>query len=76
MATDRIKALRRLRREATEACYFRGHLINWGYSHFESNRAQQCGECVHCGKSVVIDTKPAPNGIDIGGNALALGCKD
>lgn len=74
--TKTLKELKRLRREATEACHFRGHLISWGYSHFNGKKAQQCGECVHCKKTVVIDTWPAPNGIDIGGRAVALGCND
>jgi len=77
MVNNRLEELRRLRREATESCKFRGHSISWGYSHFDgSSRAQQCGECIHCGKTVVIDTNPAPNGIMVGGSALAIGCED
>ena len=50
--------------------------MKWQYAHFTENRARQIGECSKCGKYVVIDTRPEANGIDIGGNALALGCND
>lgn len=31
--------------------------------------------CKGCGSYVQVDTDPAPNGIDIGGTAVALNCK-
>lgn len=71
--------LRRLINEAKKSCEFRGHKmrqfehsipyngIMWGHAY---------SECKICGKSVMCNTRPAPNDIDIGGEAVALSCED
>lgn len=41
--------------------------------HGERTSIQQ-GTCKHCNGWVQLDTNPLPNGIDIGGDALALTC--
>jgi hypothetical protein len=51
----------------------RGHVIFWAYPDSET---RQMGRCGCCGKTVYINTKPQPNDIEIGGEAVALNCTD
>lgn len=69
---------RRLRREAMESATWRGHQMGrWEIILGGGTGAhRQQATCKKCGKQVVVDTNPPPNGIDIGGEAVALGCKD
>jgi hypothetical protein len=71
-----VATARRLRREARAAAAWRGHRMarfspllpstgRGGYSD---------AACTACGASVRIDTAPAPNSIDIGGDAVAVSC--
>jgi len=68
-----MKKLERLRKEALESCKFRGHKMrpfdrtsrHWWYS-----------ECHICGKHVLVNDNPTPNGIEISGEAVALSCKN
>lgn len=53
--------------EATESAIWRSHTLGaW-----RKNGTVADAECV-CGASVRVDTHPAPNGIDIGGSAVAV----
>ena len=65
-----------LRREAESAARFRGHQLGEWESLGKpfARHAVFQAECKTCGRSVVIDNRP--NGIDIGGEAVALGCRD
>lgn len=65
--------LRRLKKEALESCEFRDHLMGRWYS-FSPTAAHS--ECQECGKQVVIDAHPMPNGIEVFGEAVALSCED
>lgn len=77
---------RRLRKEANEACTFRGHnMSTWTRLHFDQrldskqmwrSKIVEESECIVCRMTVVINTMPAPNEIDIGGQAVALTCYD
>lgn len=71
--TQRNKLIR-LKREARSSASFRGHKL----SRFQtSNHGQTAhAHCVWCQRSVFVDTNPAPNGIDIHGEAVALNCKE
>lgn len=64
----------RLEVEALDACEARGHLMHA----FRPNewRRSSCSSacCARCGRSVQVNAKPAPNEIDIGGEAVALNC--
>ena len=73
---NKIK-LQKLIIEATEACRWRGHTLEdrWEYS-YGPNRATAANICTKCKKSVDVDTRPHANGIDMAGEALALGCND
>lgn len=60
----------RLRREAEVSARWRGHTLAW--RGIDLHRS--IGTCTRdgCTASVNIDDHPAPNGIDIGGEAVAL----
>jgi len=69
---------------AQESIRFRGHTEPkdcWQQTYgkpFAARNARRVWlyECAVCGKHCQVDTKPPPNGIDIGGPAVALGCSD
>lgn len=72
---------KKLKKEALEACRFRGHTMG----RFKTvtkltiegvvRRIVAMSQCKVCGCLAGIDTVPAPNGIDIWGDAVALNCK-
>lgn len=67
----------RLIKEAKDACNFRGHKM-FRFTRWVGNtdyRQTATSHCRDCGKFVAVDTKPAPNGIEIAGEAVALKCK-
>lgn len=64
----------RLRKEALEACRYRRHKMRLDYYTILKSRHRATWHCLHCYKSMAVDTHPDPNGIDIGGEAIALGC--
>lgn len=66
--------LRRLRREALRAARSRGHAsMRWdGPAHELTQR--QTAICLACGAWVQVDTRPAPNGINVAGSAVATNC--
>ena len=66
--------LKRIRREATKSCRARGHIMEWQKPERETNRISQTAYCARCGMMVALDTCPPPNGIDVGGAAVALHC--
>ena len=72
---------RELRASCTESLEFRGHDTEANWSELvkptKSNswRAVWDYTCPDCGLDASIDTRPAPNGIDIGGPAVALSCQ-
>ena len=67
--------LLQLKREATEACKQREHVM-YRWFNFNLSEGIARSACVLCGKQVQVNTNPAPNDIEIGGEAVALNCKD
>ena len=61
-----------LEREALEACNLRGHSMT---KFKEVKDYVSRSECTVCRKEVTCTVHPAPNDIDIGGEAVALGCE-
>ena len=60
-----------LRKDALESCNFRGHKMN----RFASLHTwAKVSDCKVCGMTVIVNSKPAPNGIEIGGEAVAMHC--
>ncbi len=55
-----------LKRNAAATAYYLGHKM----SHWNGN----ISTCLRCGREVVVDAAPPPNGIDIAGEAIALQC--
>ena len=68
------KALGKLRAEASRGAAWRGHRLEWMDSWHKQNRTIQRGVCLDCGMDVDCNTNPEANGIDIGGQAIALNC--
>ena len=64
----------RLKQEALGACRWRRHSMG-RWSDSTKGKTSLC-TCKKCGKWVQVDVSPPPNGIDIGGPAVALGCGD
>jgi hypothetical protein len=64
-----------LQLEALEACKFRGHTMGPFLSHKPYPDVIAWSRCKVCDMQVVVNVKPAPNGIDIGGEAVALTCE-
>ena len=64
--------MKRLMTEAKQSTTFRGHKMGKWTIH-NKNVAESV--CLKCGKWVQVDCSPPPNGIDIGGPAVAIGCK-
>ena len=68
--------LSRLIRQASKATRFRGHRLKPWTRHDEPWHAQAETTCRICGAYVLVIVDPPPNGIDIGGDALALHCRE
>lgn len=66
--------LEHLRREALKSTTFRGHRMRRFQYHRHAGRTVGRSDCMLCGAGVVVNTKPLPNEIDIGGEAVALHC--
>ena len=65
----------KLKAEAIEACQNRDHdMLKWEDDR-TPDRIISTTKCKICDKYVQVNTKPAPNEIDIGGDALATNCK-
>jgi len=72
------KNMVQLKKEAAAACKSRGHkMTKWGFTIKPGGTRIVGGAvCSKCGKYVQYDTSPPPNGIDIGGDAVALSCNN
>jgi hypothetical protein len=61
-----------LRGEAYESTTWRGHLIGpWT----TGDRKVSTSACLWCSRTVTVRTRPMPNEINIGGEAVALNCE-
>jgi hypothetical protein len=69
-----MRSLTELKRSATESCALRGHEIEWAAPWHGETKSIQRGKCRRCDMVVDINTNPLPNGIEIGGEAVALNC--
>ena len=65
-----------LRKHAEISTKNRKHIIEWQPAWHSESKSIQTGICKLCGREVQINTKPLPNEIDIGGEALALNCSN
>lgn len=60
-----------LKQQATRATWSRGHDMK-AFKHYTPDNA--VASCRKCGMEVQVLAKPAPNEIDVGGEAVALNC--
>lgn len=65
-------ALLLLIREGLDTARWRGHAMSVVST--DTQRGQSVHRCKTCGAEVHCDVSPPPNGIDIGGDAVALNC--
>ncbi|MDP1614797.1 MAG: hypothetical protein Q8L68_03280 [Methylococcales bacterium] len=74
-----MRKLDRLKREALDACKFRGHrmgrFVSYNPAFGIRSTTTAFAFCTVCHRAVGIDAKPLPNGIEIGGEAVALNCE-
>lgn len=64
--------LRTLKQSAKQSAEYRGHKLGRFYTLDTRGIAQ--ASCRQCSMSVMVNTRPQPNGIDIAGGAVALNC--
>jgi len=65
-----MKKLDTLSAQLKESAEWRGHsMIANG-----STNTSRAFKCANCGMTAYADSNPTPNGIDIGGKAVALNC--
>lgn len=67
--------IRSLAREARTTAARRGHSLKPFRFTEHGNKITATTTCGKCGMQVDLDTYPAPNGIDISGEAVALNCE-
>ena len=60
-----------LKASALESAKWRGHLMG----KWENGPKYSTSECLKCGALVTVNTNPAPNEIDMCGEAVALSCE-
>ena len=65
-----------LKRSASEATKWRGHRMGRWVDTISAHKSASLRECLDCGAYVMVDTRPMPNGIGIGGSAVAINCGD
>jgi len=67
---------RNLRKQARKAAKMRGHQLG-KFTHLIGTgwNAHSVAICTKCGVDVAVYPDPAPNGIDIAGEAVAVGCR-
>ncbi len=69
--------LERLKEQAEQSAEFRGHILGPWKSNLifqTKKRAVELSICIYCGEWAEVDTCPLPNGIDVGGTAVAVEC--
>ena len=72
----RRQTLIELKQSAMKSCNFRGHdMVPWTVLDNNPHRVYE-SICRECGRGVIVEAFPAPNSIEIGGEAVALSCND
>lgn len=72
-----MRKVERLKSEAREAAHKRGHQLKPFLRDplKDTSRKVYSTVCLNCEMGVVVNDRPAPNDIDISGEAVALNCK-
>jgi len=61
---------------AKESMEWRGHTVKYHKPYIRNGGTAQLLYCEKCGKDCVVMTNPMGNEIEIGGEAVALGCEE
>ncbi len=72
-----MRKLEMLKEQAERSAEFRGHTLGPWKSNLifqTKKRAVELSICIYCGEWAEVDTCPLPNGIDVGGTAVAVEC--
>ena len=69
------KKVQRLKKEARLAAQRRGHYLE-PFHQVANHLGAFSSVCVKCGMGVQVRLYPLPNEIDIGGECVALSCKE
>ena len=71
--------LAQLKQSAMESARYQGHVMTRFQAHGPRSKPSTerfTAVCKQCGASVTVDLNPPLNGIDIGGEAVAVSCRD
>lgn len=70
-----LTTVQRLAKSADQSARSRGHILkSWRW---QGTNDRMTGEAYcQCGCVAMVDTKPAPNGIEISGEAVAITCPE
>ena len=63
-----------LKKQAQKSSKARNHKMFWSKPYFNESGENCEGTCSKCNAWVQIHTKPQPNQINVGGNAVAVNC--
>ena len=69
-----MRTLPTLKREAGKAATWRGHHLTAWYTDASRGFASSRCATIGCRAWVQVESNPPPNGIDIGGSAVAVNC--
>ncbi len=72
-----MRKLDMLKEQAEDGAEFRGHVLGPWKSNLISRTRKRTVElsiCIYCGEWAEVDTCPLPNGIAVGGTAVAVEC--
>ena len=65
-----------LEQPARQSAELRGHKLSDFATGYGSRKTFSEAYCVKCSMVVGVDVRPQPNGIEIGGTAIALNCTE
>ncbi len=70
-----MRKIERLRKEAIDACNFRGHkMACFAHSHYDDTGNHCTSYCTVCNMRVFVCDNPLPNEVDICGRAVGCSC--
>lgn len=72
-----MKKLEMLKEKAERSAEYHGHTLGpWKPNLIfpTTSRTVELSMCIYCGEWAEVDTCPLPNGINVGGTAVAVDC--
>ena len=72
-----MRTLAQLKKEGHRSAKMRGHTLGrWKPTSTNRQDRAAYATCLRCERVVYVSTHPPPNGIDLGGDAVAMNCRD